>query len=307
MGRHHRIVGWIVAALIAVGLTAGRAAAQEGPDKVMRVYAGVPGVDYLPHTAWPQSADKPVGFDPAVAEAVAERLGLRVQYVTPPRGLGEGDPRVQMLTQGHADVVALNFTDTEARRLHVRFSDPYHTDGLGLMVAADSEVAGPDDLAGQRVIAMAYTTAYRWAKKNLPESRIVSGWKNPDYTAHGLIKEGRVAAYAQERSHLVRLAATHEGLKVLDGRLTDEPIALAVQKSEDLFEKRINAVLEEMRADGTLEALRAKWFDRLEETAGDLLKGEAEADAPEAPEDGAGTDENRDDDQPSGGDAATGE
>jgi len=274
MRRHHRIGGWIAAAAATVllGGLAAPAAAQEGPPEVMRVYAGAPATDYLPYTAWPEDAEKPIGFDPEVAEALADRLGLEVAFVSPPGGLEGGDPRVQMLTGDRADAVVLNFTDTEARRLHVRFSRPYHTDGLGLMVAADSAVEGPDNLAGERVIAMAYTTAYRWAKEHLPQSRIVSGWKNPDYTPHGLLKEGRAAAYLQDRSHLARLAATHEGLKVLDGRLTDEPIAVAVQKSEDLFQKRIDAALAAMEEDGTLDALRERWFENLDQTAADYLR-----------------------------------
>ena len=93
-----------------------------------------------------------VGFDLDLMTAIGEDQGFDVEFKSM-----EFDALIGALTSGQIDVAAAGMS-IDPKRNHVIFSDPYMDASLGIMVAADSDITGADDLQGKTVAAQIGTT-----------------------------------------------------------------------------------------------------------------------------------------------------
>lgn len=89
------------------------------------------------------------GYEPAAAAAVADELGLRVQWVVVP--WSEMIPAVQ---QDRADAVWCGQGITDERRAQVDFTRPYAVFDESVLVPRGHGYDGPEDLRGCRVAAI---------------------------------------------------------------------------------------------------------------------------------------------------------
>ena len=93
------------------------------------------------------------GFDLDLMTAIGEDQGFDVEF----KSL-EFDALVGAITTGNIDVVASGMSITPERLKSVAFADPYMDASLGIMVAADSDIASKEDLAGKTLGAQIGTT-----------------------------------------------------------------------------------------------------------------------------------------------------
>ena len=160
---------------------------------------------------------------------------------------------------GEYDMLADGVTITDERAKIVDFSIPYVTIGQVLLVRADeggtvdSFKADANKLVGTQI----GTTNEIVAKKNFPEERVksfedfggaimallngdIDGVVIDNVTASGFMKE-------------------NEGkLKILGQLTSDEQLGFVFPPGSELKDA-VNAALESMKADGTLDALNKKW------------------------------------------------
>jgi membrane-bound lytic murein transglycosylase F len=98
-----------------------------------------------------------VGFDYELLHAFAERSGLELEIIVPPRG----EDMLAWLVEGRGDIAAASLTPTAERRaMGVSFSEPYNFTSQFLVArSSDSTLNGPQDLVGRRV-AVRRSSAY---------------------------------------------------------------------------------------------------------------------------------------------------
>ncbi|MEE0511494.1 MAG: basic amino acid ABC transporter substrate-binding protein [Peptococcaceae bacterium] len=92
------------------------------------------------------------GFDLDLMQAIGEDQGFDVEFKSM-----EFDALIGALTTGQIDAIAAGMS-FDPKRNNVLFSDPYMDASLGIMVAADSDITGADDLQGKTVAAQIGTT-----------------------------------------------------------------------------------------------------------------------------------------------------
>jgi polar amino acid transport system substrate-binding protein len=80
------------------------------------------------------------------------------------------------------------------------------------------------------------------------------------------LQQGNVAAIASDDAILYGFAAQDPYTKLVGPRFTDEPYGMAIAKSHPDFVRFVNAVLAQMRADGTWRADYRKWLGRVAPT-----------------------------------------
>src|SRR6478609_4472895 len=85
--------------------------------------------------------NNPVGYDVDVANMIATKLGVPVEFTDV-----SGDARISMLVSGQLDIVVANTTATLERAKSVDFSIPYNRAGLRVIVQKDSGIKTLDDL-----------------------------------------------------------------------------------------------------------------------------------------------------------------
>ena len=116
------------------------------------------------------------------------------------------------------------------------------------------------DLAGKRVCAPAGTTSLDNIQSSQPDAIPVTAGNHTGCLLK--FQNGEADAITGDDTVLAGLAAQDPYAEVLTGEaLTDEPYGIGVNADDVDLVRFINAVLEQMRADGSWQASYAKWLD----------------------------------------------
>jgi len=225
---------------------------------VVRIFVAWPGAESLPHYKWDANAPKPSGVEPEFIELVLKRAGLEYEYVADYNYEKDGDPRIDVLTDGKADISIRGITITEERKEKALFSSPYYVDGLGIMATKNSQIESVADLEGKNVYAHSYTTAFPWVSENLPNATLITYRDGQEVFTEPeqLLREGKIDAYIIDYSFLKYVEKTNPDLKVLVGKLTSEEIGVAISKTRNDLLLKINKAISELKEEGALEKLK---------------------------------------------------
>jgi cystine transport system permease protein len=217
---------------------------------VLRV--GTEGV-YSPFSYHDPATGQLIGYDVDVARAVADKLGVRVEFVETP-----WDSIFAALEADRFDVVANEVTITSERQQKYDLSEPYSV-GEGVIVtrANDNSITSLADLKGRVAAENATSNWADVARKAGARVETVEGFTQ----AIALLNQGRVdvvindsiavyAYLAEKNDKSVKIAATI-GEKSEQG--------FAARKNSGLLPD-LNNALDELRADGTLASVSQKYL-----------------------------------------------
>ena len=211
------------------------------------------------------------GIDIDTAKAIAEKLGLELQVDDM-----EFDAALLSVQQGKADMVMAGVTVTDERKAVMDFSDSYATGiqsnerkavmdfsdsyatGIqSIIVPNGSDIASPDDLAGKKIGTQRGTTGYIYCSDDFGDDAVVA--YDSGLTAVQALNNGQVDAVVIDNAPAKEYVAANPGLKVLDTSYAEEDYAIGLAKGSAL-EDAINAALEELKADGTLQSIVDKYI-----------------------------------------------
>lgn len=193
---------------------------------------------------------KIVGIDVDLMKAVAKKTGreLVVEDMS-------FDSVIVAVQAGKADVAASGITVTDERKRQVGFSRPYVTAQQVVIVPKDSEIRGSADLKGKRIGVQHGTTGDLYVTKNIREpERFPNG-----SLAVAALDAGKLDAVVLDGEPSKVHVALHENLVILDEPLTTEEYAIAVNRKNTALLEEINAVIDELRENGGLEKIKAKY------------------------------------------------
>ena len=193
------------------------------------------------------------GIDVDTAKAIAEKLGLELQIDDM-----DFDAALLSVQQGKADIVMAGVTVTDERKAVMDFSDSYATGIQSIIVPNDSDIASPDDLAGKKIGTQRGTTGYIYCSDDLGDENVVA--YDDGLTAVQALKNGQVDAVVIDNAPATEYVAANPGLKVLDTSYAEEDYAIGMAKGSAL-EDAVNKALEELKADGTLQAIVDKYIN----------------------------------------------
>ena len=192
------------------------------------------------------------GIDIEVAGVIAEKLGLELQVDDM-----EFDAALLSVQQGKADMVMAGVTVTDERKAVMDFSDSYATGIQSIIVPNGSDIASPDDLAGKKIGTQRGTTGYIYCSDDFGDDAVVA--YDSGLTAVQALNNGQVDAVVIDNAPAKEYVAANPGLKVLDTSYAEEDYAIGLAKGSAL-EDAINAALEELKADGTLQSIVDKYI-----------------------------------------------
>ncbi|MDR7275870.1 glutamate ABC transporter substrate-binding protein [Catenuloplanes atrovinosus] len=199
------------------------------------------------------------GFDIDIARQIAKAIfgdENRIQFRTV-----TSSTRIDAIRNGEVDLVIATMTMNCERWQQVSFSTEYFTAGQRVLVRRGSGIAGMDDLGGRKVCASAGSTSIRTiaAHPAGPVPVAVSGWTD----CLVMLQQNQVDAVSTDDSILAGLAAQDPNTEVVGARFTDEPYGIAIQRGRDDMVRFVNAVLEDIRADGTWARVYGAWLSGL--------------------------------------------
>lgn len=210
------------------------------------------------------------GFDVDVAKEIAKRLGVAVSFVT---------PNWQVITagkwNGRWDVSVGSMVPTKARAQVLSFPAVYYYTPASFVVHKDSKAQKVSDLDGKRVGAIESSTFETYLKRDL----VIEAAGVPPFTFQvtpGAIVTMETSGPLMDDLRLgdgVRLHGVLDTLPVVSAAIANgypfrvlgepvfyEPLAIATDKGDPEFDARLAAIIEAMRADGTLSQLSMKWY-----------------------------------------------
>ena len=196
--------------------------------------------------------DKIVGIDMEIADAIASKLGLEVEVEDI-----AFDSVILEVTSGKADVGIAGISATEERKQSVDFSDTYTTSKQLIIVKDDSTIAGAKDLEGKKLGVQTGTTGDILAS-DIKDATVERYDKGMD--AVQALSQGKIDAVVIDSAVANKFAEEVSGLKVLDEAYADENYAIAVKKGNKELLDGVNKALSELKADGTIDSIIAKYI-----------------------------------------------
>ena len=192
------------------------------------------------------------GIDIETAQAIADKLGLELQIDDM-----DFDAALLSVQQGKADIVMAGVTVTDERKAVMDFSDSYATGIQSIIVPEGSDIASPDDLAGKKIGTQRGTTGYIYCSDDFGDENVVA--YDDGLTAVQALNNGQVDAVVIDNAPAQEFVAANPGLVILDTSYAEEDYAIGMAKGSSL-EDAVNAVLEELKADGTLQSIVDKYI-----------------------------------------------
>ena len=226
----------------------------EGTDGIIKM--GV-SADFPPFESYADDAVTFVGFDIDLMQEICNRLGMELQIKDM-----NFDAIVTAVQTGKLDVGVSGITITDERKESVAFSDPYFVASQSILVQKDSPITSYEDLVNGD-----YTAGVQLGTTG-------------DIMASEKIS-GRVSQYEKYGDALAALLAGKNDCMVLDtgvadafaaandlvvvgtfGEATDsENYGIAIAKENTELLEKVNGALAEMKEDGFIDELTAKYFE----------------------------------------------
>jgi His/Glu/Gln/Arg/opine family amino acid ABC transporter permease subunit len=217
---------------------------------VLRV--GTEGV-YSPFSYHDPATGELVGYDVDVARAVAEKLGVRAEFVETP-----WDSIFAALEANRFDIVANEVTINPERQAKYDLSQPYSV-GEGVIVtrADDDSIKTLDDLKGKTTAQSSTSNWAQVARDAGADVEAVEGFTQ----AITLLNQGRVDAVVNDSIAVYAyLAETGDKSVKIAGQVGEKSEqGFAARKNSGLLPE-LNGALDDLRADGTLTEISQKYL-----------------------------------------------
>ncbi|MFZ5917772.1 MAG: transporter substrate-binding domain-containing protein [Chloroflexota bacterium] len=212
------------------------------------------------------------GFDVNVAQEVAKRLGVEVEFVT---------PDWDIITAGNWgarwDLSVGSMTPTEARAEVLWFTEPYYYTPAAFAVHKDNtSIQSPADLTGKKLGLGAATTYLDFLQGTLqmlggevmydppPGVEIVEYTTDAEAIQDLALGDGvRLVAVMSAQPTIQNAIDEGLPLKYLGTPAFYEPLVFALDKGRgpsDRMVSKLNEIVAAMHADGTLPALSIEWY-----------------------------------------------
>ena len=193
------------------------------------------------------------GIDIEVAGAIAKKLGLELQVDDM-----DFDAALLAAQNGKSDIVMAGVTVTDERLKVMDFSDTYAEGIQSIIVPEDSDIASADDLTGKAIGTQRGTTGYIYCTDDFGEDNVIA--YDDGLTAVQALNNGQVDAVVIDNAPAQEFVEANPGLKILDTAYAQEDYAIGVAKGNTQLLDAINGALEELEADGTLQAIVDKYI-----------------------------------------------
>lgn len=209
------------------------------------------------------------GFDVDIANALCQQMQAECSWVKQ-----EWDGMIPALMGRKFDAISASMSITEDRKKKVDFSDKYYATPLGL-VAAKGSALRPDLalLKGKRIgvqrgtVADNFATRF-WASDGIELVRYAKQEEVYLDLAAGRLDATWVDALEAEGGFLTKPAGkdyafagqTIFGRNAEEKAVIGEGVGIAVRKRDTDLKAKLNKALAEIRANGTYDTIRKKYF-----------------------------------------------
>ncbi len=196
-----------------------------------------------------------IGFDVDLAAEIARRLGVQVEFINMAY-----DGLYDALLIGQVDVLVSALVAAPEFEGKAHFSTPYFNIGEHLVTRQGAPFQGMEELDGLRLaveIGSGGDVAARAWERRLPNLTVI---RHPDSAAAlEAVRQGAADA-ALVDGVAARLAVGQHPELSIAAVVSDTLLAVATPPQSTVLLSRVNEAIDDMLADGTVDALLERWF-----------------------------------------------
>ncbi|HRU94914.1 MAG TPA: transporter substrate-binding domain-containing protein [Anaerolineae bacterium] len=168
------------------------------------------------------------------------------------------DTAAQHLIEGDVDIVLAGVPHTRNNEQEIDFSPPYFINGDALLTFPDTGIRALGDVNGRTIGVVSWTNAGQRLKSAAPVTPTLTVYDNFFQVTEAL-RTRQIEAYADERHRLERARRLISGAEIV-GQYSQVPFALGFRENDPFFANLVTLTFQDMTADGTCEALFARWM-----------------------------------------------
>lgn len=198
-----------------------------------------------------------VGFEPDLAKALGERLGLNVEFAS----LNFDSILTAVDAGTQIDCGISGFSIDPERAKLVDFSTSYFVDDLAIATMKNGSYTDVESLKadGVKIAAQSGTTGESYVKENFPNAEVVAFTNSNDCFA--AMASGQVDAVCTNAVVVSSMVSeSYTDAAIVANYATGEEYGIAVAKSNPGLLEAIDEALADMKVDGTLDELSNKWL-----------------------------------------------
>lgn len=191
-----------------------------------------------------------VGFDIDFAKALAEEMGMEIEFKST-----AWDAIFMSLSADQYDSIISSVSVTQDRKANMEFSTPYLSNGQVIVVNIGSEdtIKTPADLEGLTVGVQFATTADEAATKQQEKTDFEILAFNDMTMCLAAMEAGSIDAIVADMSVAIDFVGKNpDKFVVSSAQLTNEPIAVAINKGNTELLEKVNAAIKVLQDNGTL-------------------------------------------------------
>jgi polar amino acid transport system substrate-binding protein len=200
------------------------------------------------------------GYEPGVAQLLAEELGRPLEWVRVP-----WTDMVPAVQRGDADAVLCGQGITPERAAVMAFTRPYAVFHEGVLIRRGDPISQAGDLVGKRVAAIENSTNMTLAESFAGAVLVPFGSGSDDVYADMLaaLLAGEVDAVVDDDVVFVPLGATHPDFELAFVVQTANRWGISVAKDRPDLLAEIDGALGRVITDGRLQAVWEEWLPTL--------------------------------------------
>jgi polar amino acid transport system substrate-binding protein len=213
------------------------------------------------------------GYDIDVFYEIAHRMGVKAEFVKNPDGsVIAWEEQTSGKWGGKYDIVVGGMAPTAKRAEHLKFPAIYRYVLGVLAVNKDSTtIHTPADASGKRIGVLKSSLYEKYLQRDdlgndtvifKIEDPVIVEFDHEEQVWDAIAKnDGSVDATINSLQVIMELIKEGKPIKVIGQPLYYGGSAIAVQPGDEEFATQVQAIVESMKADGTLAAMALKWYD----------------------------------------------
>ena len=198
-----------------------------------------------------------VGIDAEIAAAICEKLGYQLEIIDM-----DFATLIPAVVSGKIDFAMAGMTVTEERLQSVNFSVSYATGVQSIIVPIDGPIKNVDDLyaegASYTIGVQEGTTGDIYCTDDFGEENVLKFKTGPDAVA--ALAAGKIDAVVLDNNPAKAYIETYDNLILLDTDYAVEDYAIAIALDNAELKEKIDAALNELIADGTVDEIILKYI-----------------------------------------------
>jgi len=197
------------------------------------------------------------GFEIDLGNALCERAGVECEWVQ-----NEWDSIIPNLQAGNYDVIMAGMSITDERMETIDFSVDYYPADPSRYIARAGEELDMDNLTGKKVGAQGATIQAAHAEETFGADNQILTFETPDQSIADLMA-GNLDVIIADGSYLQPIVDGSAGAMVFTGPevMIGNGVGMGLRKDDTELQEQMASALEALKADGTVDALIAEYFD----------------------------------------------